>query len=148
MEGQGVEDFVSEGDAGQGMFGEGLEIFREEEFCGEGCEALLLGIAEQGQGLDDGVFESLPCFGCVGGDRFQNVGGEFAIVGADLEDAPGSGFAVGFPPLDKAAGEQLPEKRADADAGVEIPVSPDLLGISGIVAEFRLVEGEVQEVGK
>ncbi len=109
---------------------------------------MLLGIAEEWQWLDGGVFEGLPCFGRESGDRFQNIGGEFAIVGTDFEDAPCGGFSVGFPPLNEAAGKQLPEKRADADAGVEVAIAPDLAGISGVIAVFRIVKGEVQEVGK
>ena len=78
----------------------------------------------------------------------QDIGGEFAIVRADFEDAPCGGFSLILPPAKEAAGEQLSEKRADTYAGVEIPAAPDLIGVAGVIAVFGVVESQIEVIGK
>lgn len=46
MEREGVQDFISKSDAGQGIFREGQGIAGEVKFRGEGFDALLLCFSE------------------------------------------------------------------------------------------------------
>ncbi len=46
VERKGIEDFVAESDAGEGIFRKGLVIGREIKFSREGRESLLLGFSE------------------------------------------------------------------------------------------------------
>lgn len=56
VEGEGVDDFVSEGNTGEGVLVEFGKGFWEEGIV-EGLEVFFLGLAEGGEGFGDGVLE-------------------------------------------------------------------------------------------
>lgn len=69
-------------------------------------------------------------------------------MGTDFEDAPWVWLTMTFPPMEKTSGEKLPEKRANAHAGVEVSAAPNLAGFAGVIAMFRIVESNIEKIGK
>lgn len=144
VEGEGVEDFVAESDAGKGR---GKIVGGDDEAdVSEAGEGFFLGSLEAGEGLGDGVFEGGGGRGGEGEDFAEDVGGEGAVVGSGFDDTPffrGTGV---FPPAEETAGDEAAEEGADADTGVEVAAAAYLAGFAGVVAVVRVVEGEPHEI--
>ena len=86
--------------------------------------------------------------------RAEDVGGKLSAAGArfdEIESGFGirdSGFSAEQPRhLRELDLEELAEERADVDAGKKIARAARTSGGAGVVAELRIVEGELHERG-
>jgi hypothetical protein len=139
LAGQGIEQFIAEGDAGQWLCREFGGVGEVAHARRKGLEGGALRGLQARQWLGDGIFQGGKGCRVELAQGPENVRGKRAIVGATLDKPPRLRPAGVLPPPAKAPCQQLAKQRPHAHTGEKIPAAPDLAGIPRVVAEFRVV---------
>ena len=144
VRGEGVEQLVAENDAAN------LRRVRRRivplDLPGELGQALGLPTPPLGRRLGDRVSQPLEQRLVVGGEPFENVARQAAVVRAGLGDPHRPGDRP--EPFREAEREQLAEHRADADARDEVAPAADLAGVFFVIAKLRMIQRQRHEPRK
>ena len=144
VRGEGVEQLVAENDAAN------LRRVRRRvvplDLPGELGQALGLPTPPLDRRLGDRVSQPLEQRLVVGGEPFENVARQAAVVRTGLGDPH---RPVDRPePFREAEREQLAEHRADADARDEVAPAADLAGVFFVIAKLRMIQRQRHEPRK
>ena len=82
------------------------------------------------------------------GGKFEDVGGEEAGASAELDTREGEGVAELVPHVGELDGEEGAKGGMGPGAGIEVAFGAYAVGTRGVIAEGRVIEGQLHESGE